>query len=68
MPRKVWKSDRDVPLTRLEFNVTRPLVQVTRGKLSRGRELLQQNWPLGQAYDRAALLPQVVHLSAPPRR
>jgi len=51
--RKVWKSDRDVPLTRLEFNVLAHLFR-SQWQVISVEELLQQNWPLGQAYDRSA--------------
>ncbi|MBN1135346.1 MAG: response regulator transcription factor [Anaerolineae bacterium] len=49
--RKVWKCGREIPLTRLEFNVLDHLFRL-QGQVVSVEELLQQNWPRQHANDR----------------
>jgi DNA-binding response OmpR family regulator len=50
--RKVWKRGREVPLTRLEFNVLAHLFR-SQGQVVSVEELLQQNWPRQHAHERS---------------
>jgi len=50
--RKLWKRGREIPLTRLEFNVLAHLFRL-QGQVVSVEELLLQNWPRQHAHDRS---------------
>ena len=49
--RKAWKRGRELPLTRLEFNVLAHLFR-SQGQVVLVEELLRQNWPRQHAHER----------------
>lgn len=51
--RKVWKHEREIPLTRLEFSVLAHLFRLV-GQVVSAEELLQQDWPREYAHERSA--------------